>query len=241
MTFEIEKQICEVIEALLLYSAVDKEEELRLRDEVAAWATLRAREEREFAEENEPATLMKLKNAQEERRAKWGAEDGIPILKREGAGEYAVEYALEEGLDVELAEAGIDTGMSQEERLALEDSETSPFMRKPRAEEARDVEVAEAGVDESENSASSSSPPFYTTPFYMLIEFGIDPDELPKGIDLDTMVYIAIETLDRKMPPSFVFEQLNVTYGDVDDFDSDGLLLSPGEGEHTFQLGPVQL
>jgi hypothetical protein len=91
-----------------------------------------------------------------------------------------------------------------------------------------DVEVAE-----SENSSS--------TPFYMLVEFDIDHDELPKGIDLDTMMNIAIETLDMQMPPSFVFEPLNVTYGDVDDFDSEGLLLTPGEGEHTFQLGPVQL
>jgi hypothetical protein len=55
------------------------------------------------------------------------------------------------------------------------------------------------------------------------------------------MMNIAIETLDMQMPPSFVFEPLNVTYGDVDDFDSEGLLLTPGEGEHTFQLGPVQL
>jgi hypothetical protein len=75
--------------------------------------------------------LAKLLFAQEERRARWGIADGAElVLRPEDAGEYALEFALELGLDVELAEAGINTGMSREERLALEDSDESPFMRR---------------------------------------------------------------------------------------------------------------
>jgi hypothetical protein len=70
-------------------------------------------------------SLAKLKNAQEERRARTYVSDGEVYY-----GENASDIVFELGLDVEAAEAGIYTGMSQEERLAREDSDESPFMRK---------------------------------------------------------------------------------------------------------------
>jgi hypothetical protein len=143
--------------------------------------------------------LVKLKNAQEERRARITTVDGDVYY-----GETEDDIRFELGLDVELAY--LEKGPRTEEEIsawfAQKRATPNEVLREERLARIREIAA------EDEGAPSSCSPSFY-----LQVKFDIDANELPKGIDLDTMACIAIETLDREMPPSFVFEQLNVSYG----------------------------